>query len=139
MRILILGYDKLGAYLATALASEDHKIMVMDTNPDHLDTLPQDPKLEAVLASGTLMDDLRRVGIINVEVFFAVSEDDNKNVMAAQVASHIFHVPQVICRIGDPERGKFYKGLGIRVVCPTLVVVDNLMGALQVHPEAVRG
>ena len=131
MHILILGCDTLGANLAAALAGEGHRITVMDTSPDRLETLPQEPHVEAVLGSESLMEDLRSIGINNVDVFLALSEDDNRNVMAAQVASHIFHVPDVICRIGDPQRERFYKGLGINVVCPTLVLVDNIKSALE--------
>ena len=134
MRILILGCDNLGAHLAADLAKEGHRITIMDTSLDALDALPQEPLVEALLASESFMEDLRSIGINNVDVFLALSEDDNKNVMAAQVASHIFHVPEVVCRIGDPEREKFYKGLGIRVVCPTLVMVDAIKGTLTGTP-----
>ena len=131
MRILILGCDQLGVHLASVLARDGHRITVMDARPDCLDALPQEPQVEAVLASESLMEDLRSVGINNVDVFLALSEDDNKNVMAAQVAGHIFHVPDVICRIGDPQREKLYKGLGMKVVCPTLVLVDTIKEALK--------
>ena len=131
MRVLILGCDELGSHLAASLASDGHRITVMDASPDRLDSLLQDPQVEAVLTSESLMEDLRSVGINNVDVFLALSEDDNRNVMAAQVASQIFHVPDVVCRIGDPQREKFYEGLGIRVVCPTVVVADSIKLALK--------
>jgi Trk K+ transport system NAD-binding subunit len=51
--------------------------------------------------------------------------------MAAQVARHIFHVHEVLCRISDPQRGRFYKELGIDVVCPTLVLTDTINKALK--------
>jgi trk system potassium uptake protein TrkA len=129
MYILILGCDMLGAQLAADLAEEGHRITVMDARPDCFDGLHYGPNVDAVLTSESLIDDLRSVGINNVDAFFAVSADDTRNVMAAQVASHIFHVSDVICRISDPQREKFYRGLGINVVCPTLVLVNALKGA----------
>ena len=129
MHILILGCDMLGAQLAADLAEEGHRITVMDARPDCFDVLPYGPNVDSVLTSESLMDDLRSVGINNVDVFLALSEDDTRNVMAAQVASHIFHVSDVICRIGDPQREKFYRGLGINVVCPTSVLVNAFKGA----------
>ena len=134
MRIVILGSDKLGTILAADLAREGHRMTVMDINPDRLDTLSEEPHVEAVLASDSLMEDLRGVAINNVDVFLALTDDDNKNVMAAQVASHIFHVPDVICRIGDPQRERFYKGLGLNVVCPTMVLVDTIKRAVKGAP-----
>ena len=130
MRILVLGCDKLGAHLATDLAGEGHRVTVLDARPDRLDALPHDPHLEARLASDSFVEDLRGVGVNNVDVFLALSEDDNRNAMAAQVASHIFHVPEVICRISDPQREKMYKGLGMNVVCPTMVLVDTIKSSL---------
>ena len=139
MRILILGCERLGAHLVTALVAEGHGVAVMDTSPDRLNSLPREPQIEVVLASESLMEDLRRVGMNNVDVFLAVSEDDSQNVMAAQVASRIFHVPEVVCRVDDPERGQFYGTLGINVICPTAVHVDTLTGAFRHTLEAVQG
>ena len=131
MHILILGCDTLGSILAADLAREGHRMTVMDPSPDHLDSLPQDIQVEAVLTTDSLMEDLRGVALSNVDVFLALTDDDNKNVMAAQVASHIFHVPEVICRIGDPQRKEFYRGLGIKVVCPTTAMVDTIKSGLN--------
>ena len=129
MHVLILGYDMLGAQLAADLAGEGHRITVMDTRPNFFDVLPHSPNMNAVLTSESLMDDLRNAGINNVDVFLAITEDDTRNAMAAQVASHIFHVSDVICQIGDPQREKFYRGLGINVVCPTVVTLNVLKEA----------
>ena len=131
MHIFIFGCDKLGVHLTTALAKEGHRITVMDTSSDRLDVLAQEPQVEAILASESLMEDLRGVGTDNIDVFLALSEDDNKNAMVAQVARHIFHIPDVICRISDPEREKSYEGMGIHVICPTLIMVDTFKHALK--------
>jgi len=50
----------------------------------------------------------------------AVTNGDNTNVMAAQLARDIFGVPRVICRIYDPLREEIYRGLGLETICPTL-------------------
>ena len=131
MRILILGCDKLGTHVAASLAAQGHRITVMDATPACLDSLPDEPTMEAVLTSESLMEDLRRVGMTNVDAFLALTEDDNENAMAAQVASHIFHVNEVICRVGDPQREKFYRELGINVVSPTMMLVDTIKSALK--------
>ena len=103
MRILILGCDTVGEQLAADLAKEDHQITVMDTDPDRLLRLPKEPHVDAVLASDSLIEDLRGVGINNIDVLLAISDNDNKNVLAAQVAKQIFQVPEVICRVGGPS------------------------------------
>ena len=131
MHVLIMGCDDLGAHLASVLAGEGHRVTVMDARPDRLDTLPEGPHMEAVLTSDSLMADMRSVGMTHVGAFLALSEDDNRNAMAAQVARHIFHVHEVVCRVSDPRRGQFYKELGMDVVCPTLVLADTVSKALK--------
>jgi Trk K+ transport system NAD-binding subunit len=70
MYILILGCDMLGAQLAADLAEEGHRITVMDARPDCFDGLHYGPNVDAVLTSESLIDDLRSVGINNVDAFF---------------------------------------------------------------------
>lgn len=130
MRLLILGCDGLVVHLTETFANDGHTVTVMDTSPDRLDTLPRSPHVEAVLTTDSLMEDLRGVAINHVDAFLALSDDDNRNVLAAQVASHIFHVGEVICRVSDPERGKFYQGLGIKVVSPTLLMESTIKQAI---------
>jgi trk system potassium uptake protein TrkA len=104
----------------------------MDSSPLCLDSLTGSGlQIEAVLASESLMEDLRNVGMGGLDVFIALSEDDNKNALAAQIASHIFHVPNVICRIGDPAREKFYRELGMNVIAPTVLAADTIKRALE--------
>ena len=135
MRILILGCDTAAARLAVDLANDGHNITVMDMNSDRLLALAQGSRVEAALSSESIMEDLRSVGIDNVDVFLALSEDDNQNGMAAQIAGHIFHVPDVICRIGDPHRQRFYEALGINVVSPTTVIVNATKTLLKATHE----
>ena len=134
MRVLIMGYDSTGGHLASALDREGHSITVLDTNLDPANTLPEDLHAHVVPSSGSLMEDLRSLGMTNVDIALALSDDDNKNAMAAQIASHIFHVPDVICRISDPQREAFYRDLGLNVVSPTQLLVDNIQRVLQQNP-----
>ena len=124
MRILILGGDALGTHMASVLAGDGHRITVMDTSVERLDALASDPRIDALWTSESLMEDFRSIDISNVDVFLALSDDDTRNGMAAQVASHIFHVPEVVCRIGDPDREKLYREIGLKVVCPTMVLEE---------------
>lgn len=126
MRIVILGCDNIGLHLASSLAGDGHKVTVMDDDAVLLGALPETTNVEAFLTSGSLMSDLPRAGMPRVDAFYAISDNDATNAMAAQMASHIFRVREVVCRIEDPEREKFYKGIGINTRCPTSVVVDSL-------------
>ena len=130
MKILIMGCDRVTNLLASSLVEEGHKVTVIASDADQLDTLSREAEVEVILSKGSLMEDLRAIDITSVDVFLALSDDDNWNAMAGQVASHIFHIPDVICHVEDPERQEFYHQLGIRAVCPTVVVADAIKSAM---------
>ncbi|HUE67044.1 MAG TPA: NAD-binding protein, partial [Candidatus Acidoferrum sp.] len=62
----------------------------------------------------------RRAGAEHADGFVAVTEGDNRNIMASQIAKNIFKVPHVVARIYDPERAEAYEKLGLHTICPTL-------------------
>ena len=76
---------------------------------------------ETVVGTGIDEDVLRKAGIEHADAFIAVTNWDNTNVMAAQVAKEIFDVPRVICRIYDHLREEVYRELGLETICPTLL------------------
>lgn len=120
MRIVILGCGRVGAYLARMLAAEGHQVTVIDRNSAAFARLGADFAGDLVIGTGIDEDVLRRAGIEQAEAFVAVTNGDNTNVMAAQLARDVFGVPRVICRIYDPLREEIYRGLGLETICPTL-------------------
>ena len=130
MRVIVLGYDKLAALIVSSLLQEGHTITVLDHSRERLDLLPRDSRLEAALSSGSLMEDLRQLGMTGVDAFLAISEDDCTNAMAAQAAGHIFHVSEVVCRLEDPARETFYRDLGLSVVSSTPNLIHSVREAV---------
>ena len=59
-------------------------------------------------------------------MFFALTQGDNRNIMAAQIAKVIFNVPRVICRIYDPLRQEMYAGMGLESISPTNIIAGTL-------------
>jgi trk system potassium uptake protein TrkA len=78
------------------------------------------------MGDGTDAEILRMAGIEGTDVFIATTQGDNRNVMAGQVAKHIFKVPRVVCRIYDPLREEMYRSLGLETMSPTKLSVDVL-------------
>ncbi len=125
-----MGCGRVGAELATQLDHQGHQVTVLDINPDAFRRLPPDFKGRRVVGNGVDQDVLRRVGIAEADVFVAVTQGDNRNIMAAQVAKFIFGVPKVMCRIYDPARQEIYRSLGLETVSPTRTTVEMLLKAL---------
>jgi trk system potassium uptake protein TrkA len=131
MKILIMGCGRTGAQLATMLDADGHQVTILDTNDFSFRRLTPDFKGTALVGDGTSDDTLVKAGIKEVDAFVAVTQGDNRNVMAAQIARHIFKVPKVMLRIYDPLRRELYTKLGFETFSPTVIFAqllkDNLV------------
>ena len=131
MRIVILGCGRVGAYLAKMLVAEGHQVTVIDRNVEAFRRLGSDFTGNLVVGTGIDEDVLRRAGIEQAEAFVAVTNGDNTNVMASQVAREIFGVPRVICRIYDPLREEIYRTLELETICPTILGATSIKEVLD--------
>jgi trk system potassium uptake protein TrkA len=127
MKLVIVGCGRVGAMAALALSKAGHQVTVIDNNRRAFDRLGSDFTGEMVLGNGIDEDVLRQAGIESADGFASLTNGDNRNIMAAQIAREIFRVPRVITRIYDPMREDVYRELGLNTVCPTL------SGARQIH------
>jgi trk system potassium uptake protein TrkA len=96
-------------------------VTVIDKDADSFARLQDGLGVTKVVGDGTDMETLVRAGIKSADAFAAVTNGDNRNIMAAQIAQVTFEVPNVVCRIYDPLRQQTYKGLGLRSISPTIV------------------
>jgi trk system potassium uptake protein len=122
MKIVILGCGRVGARLAQLMEAEGHSVSIIDADPDALDRLPETFSGLTTLGTGIDADVLKAAGIEEADAFAAVTNFDNTNIMAGQVAKEIFGVPNVLARIYDPGRESLYHELGLETVCPTTLV-----------------
>ena len=129
-----MGCGRVGSELAAILDREGHQVTVLDIDPDSFSQLPSDFRGSVVVGNGIDSDVLRRVGVAAADAFVAVTPGDNRNVMAAQMAKHLFGVRKVVCRIFDPIREEMYRNLGMETIGPTRVVAGLLKEALEKEP-----
>ncbi len=122
MKILIVGCGRLGWRLASDFSGKGHDLAVVDTNSRAFRRLPDPFPGRLVVGTGIDEDVLRSGGIQHADVFVAVTDDDNTNIMAGQIARDVYRVPRVVTRIYDPIRAEIYRGLGLNIICPTTIV-----------------
>jgi trk system potassium uptake protein TrkA len=138
VKVVIMGCGRVGAQTAANLDSAGHEVTVVDTDSRSFRRLPAKFGGETVVGTGIDEDVLRRAGIEDADAFVAVTNGDNRNIMASQVARLVFNVPQVICRIYDPVRAETYGRLGLTTVSPTItiaaIVVDHILDAQAGQP-----
>ena len=130
MNVVIMGCGRVGAQLAMLLDAEGHKVTILDVDSYSFRRLPTNFGGAALVGDGTDEDLLRQAGTGEADAFVAVSPGDNRNVMAAQIAKHIFNVPRGVCRIYDPLREELYHILGLETISPTKMGAQLLMDAI---------
>ena len=134
MKVIIVGCGRVGAELAKILERDNHDVTIIDRDADAFERLDAGVDVTKVVGDGTDMETLQRAGIQSADAFAAVTNGDNRNIMAAQIAQRMFDVPHVVCRIYDPLRQQTYKALGLRSISPTIVGAKLLRNDLY-NPE----
>jgi trk system potassium uptake protein TrkA len=124
VKTVIVGCGRVGSVLADSFDRAGHQVIILDLQTTAFDRLPSTFRGAAVRGDGTDEDTLRRAGAESADLFMAMTEGDNRNVMSAQLATEALDARQVIAKINDPVRASAYAELGLATLCRT-----NLMAS----------
>src|SRR5262245_17069527 len=94
MKIVIMGCGRVGARLALLFEREGHDVSVIDLYADSFARLGANFRGTTVAGTGIDEDVLKAAGIQQADIFLAVTQQDNANIMAAQIAKLMFQVPR---------------------------------------------
>ena len=103
MKIIILGAGQVGGTLAENLVGENNDITVVDTDPLRLRQLQDKFDLRVVQGHGSHPRVLREAGAEDADMLVAVTNSDETNMVACQVAYSLFNTPNRIARIRAPD------------------------------------
>ena len=131
MKVVIMGCGRVGAKLASLLDSDGHQVTVLDIDSYSFRRLSPEFKGTALVGNGLSEEALKKAGIEEADAFVAVTQGDNRNVTASQIAKHTFNIRRVICRIYDPLRQEMYESLGIESISPTTIFAQILKEKLE--------
>ena len=126
MHVIITGCGRVGSELAKLLSSEGHNVVVIDRDRASFDRLGGTFNGLTLAGNGFDLSLLKQAGIEKADAFCAVTNGDNTNLISAQVAKKIFHVPKVIARVYDPQRAHIYAALGMDVISGTILFAAML-------------
>ena len=138
---VIIGCGRLGANLANALSEEGENVLILDKEKDSFRKLSSSFGGLAVEGDGTELDTLKAADVQRADTVIAVTNNDNINIMIAQIAKECFSVKKVISRLFDPERECVYQELGIDTICPAVLSaneIDKILNRNEGSPEAVK-
>ena len=143
MYVIIMGCGRVGARLGQLLVNASHEVLILDMNPSAFDRLGRDFPGSTMVGNGIDHDVLVKAGIERADAFAAVTQGDNRNIMASQIAKHVFNVPRVVTRIYDPIRTDTFRALGLDAISPTVigaqVFFDRLTGEESFGQDSQEG
>ncbi|MBM3254529.1 MAG: TrkA family potassium uptake protein [Candidatus Omnitrophica bacterium] len=122
MYVVIVGCGRVGSELAKLLSQEGHNVVVIDKEQGSFKRLGQTFNGITLAGNGFDVELLKEAGVEKADAFCAVTNGDNTNIMAAQVAKKLFKIPKVIARIYDPQRAHIYHKLGLDVISGTVLL-----------------
>ena len=131
MNVIVVGSGRVGSQLATLLSVEGHNVVVIDKDPESFKRLGTLFNGVTVRGLGFDEDILIEAGIQEADAFAAVTNLDNTNLMAAEVARKIFDVKHAVARLYNPVRERTYQQLGLDYVCGTTLVAEVLLDKIK--------
>jgi len=134
MYIIVAGCGKIGANLVKNLSNDGHDVVVIDPNEENFAQLENGTNCLTVTGMPIDEDVLKSAGIERADALLAVTSDDNVNIMTAQIAKQLYHVPHVVTRVYDPDKDEVMRRMGLCTVCPTMLTVakfGSLLGETE--------
>jgi trk system potassium uptake protein TrkA len=136
MKAVIIGCGRVGAGMADELDRAGWQVLIIDTATAAFDRLPSTFGGTALRGDGTDEDTLRRAGAEDADLFLALTEGDNRNVMAAQLGVEALGAVRTVAKINDPVRAEAYAHLGIATLCRTNLMTSTVLSFIgQAVPD----
>lgn len=137
MQIIVVGCGKVGSSLATILVERGHDVVIVENDSALIQTAAE---LDCIKIAGVPIDRdvLRQAGIETADVLCAVTQNDNINIMVAQIADLIFHVPRIITRIFNPGSRSVFEEFGLDAVCSTDLTVQDFLRKIGGEKETTQ-
>jgi trk system potassium uptake protein len=132
MYIIVAGCGRLGSSLSSDLSNLGHDVCIIDRDKERLAVLGSGFNGQRVNGIEFDSDNLNKCGIEQADTLLAVTSDDNINITLSLIAKKIYHVPQVIARINDPNRKYIYETLDIETISPVQLGAELLINRLDI-------
>lgn len=137
IRVIIVGVGHLGAWLAILLEQEGYAVTVIAPSSDDFDRLGPGFRGSTVLGDGTQTEVLEQAKIQSAQVLVALTNHDTENLLISQVATNLYHVPQVFCGLQDSVLAELFEGHGFTSVTRSEIEIPRFLEALRSHSRGL--
>jgi trk system potassium uptake protein len=124
--IIIIGCGRLGSAMANHLSTHGHSIVMIDLNSSSFHRLNTEFSGFKMEGDATEFTVLKQAKIDKADVLMALTDDDNINIMVAQIARDFFGTVKVIARVVDPLKQTIFNDFGLETLSPTMLTQDYL-------------
>jgi trk system potassium uptake protein TrkA len=131
MRVVIIGCGRVGSVLANRLDEAGHQVVVLDRNQHAFRRLSEKFSGERRVGNGLVEEYVKPVLQEKTDILFVMTDKDNINLMIAQRAKRNVQVGRVIAEVHDSILAGLYKELGVETVCPTDLMLRELLPMTQ--------
>ncbi len=135
MYAIIVGCGRVGSLLAVTMSGRGHNIVIIDSDAERFKKAGQQFTGETLLGDGTDISILKEGGIARADALIMATNDDNSNLMGAQIARVMFGVKRVIVRIKDPNKFSVYREYSLEMVSATNLAASKIFDILSTQPE----
>jgi trk system potassium uptake protein TrkA len=115
MRIILVGGSKTVYFLARQFVRRRYHVTVINRDPVRAREIAHETKATVVLGDGTDVNRLEEAGARAADAILAMTNHDQDNLVACQIAKKIFSVPRTIALVNDPDNEAIFKQLGVTV------------------------
>jgi len=135
MYIVIIGGGKVGFYLAKELVEANHEVLIIERNAAKCVEIQEELGEIVMRGDGCEAAIQEQAGSGRADLFLAVTGEDEDNLVASQVAKHVFNVPRAVARINNPKNEQIFRKLGIdSTVSATTAIMSHIEQELPTHP-----
>ena len=137
MKVCIAGGGRVGRYLAQSLLTNHHSVVIIEPIEAQCRMLADSLDIPVICGDSISVDTLRTADVASCDAFVAVTNTDETNLVACQIAKREFGVNRTVARASNPKNRDILHTLGVdTVVCGT----DNLSHILEreIETDTIR-
>lgn len=127
MRVIIIGGSKTVYFLVRQFMRRKYHVTVINRDSIRSREIAQQTKATVVLGEGTDVNRLEEAGSRQADVLLALTNHDQDNLIACQIAGRIFGVPRTIALVNDPDNEPIFKRLGVTVAFSATRIIGSIL------------
>lgn len=127
MRIILIGGSQTVYFLARQFVRRKYHVTVVNRDPDRSRQIAQQTKATVVLGDGTHVQRLEEAGARQADVLLALTNHDQDNLVACQLAQKLFDIPRTIALVNDPDNEMIFKRLGVTIAFSATRIIGSIL------------